>query len=276
MTAELEKADLATRDLLDAAERGMDDLARSDIDMPDEKGDYRFPWDQQAEESDLFYTLYLQYRDQGRSRTILDGWKWYRENELGTAAKNSYYVYAKTWDWRERARLWDQYEEAQYQLARGQARREMAERHEVDIVNAIKAVVVPFEALTEAMRTDEFIESLATMKPARLIDITNRAARALPSLMSAERLARGEATEIVVGQIDVQHNLVIERDQIAEILGVLEAAGAFVDGSAVDESLEIIDAEVVDVHPVPPDDHDDEGRAGDLDEATDIPDSSGA
>ena len=275
MTTELDQADAATRDLMEAAEQGFENIDRSDIAIPDETGEYRSPWDQQSEEPDFMYGLFLQYRDQGLGRTIIDGYRWYLKEELGTAKQNSYYVYAKTWDWAERARLWDQYEEAQYQLARGQARRQMAERHEGEIVAAIKAVTVPFQALTEAMKSDEFLESLATMKPARLIEVTNRAARALPSLMSAERLARGEATEIVAGTIEVNHNVAIGRDQIAEILGVLAQAGALPDGSGIGEFIEVDDAEVVDVHSVPANGDSGSEESGDQSEATGVPDSPG-
>ena len=271
MTAELDQADAATRDLMDAAEQGFEDTPRSDIAVSDASGDYRTPWDQQADETDFFYGLFLQFRDQGLGRTVVDGWRWYRAEELGRANEKSYYEYAKSKDWRERARLWDQYEEAQYQLARGIARREMAERHEEKIGEAIDAIVVPFEALTTALKDDDFLAQLVNMKPARLIDITNRAARALPSLMSAERLARGEATEIVAGTIEVNHNVTIERDQIAEILEVLDAAGALPVGLSDSESVEIYDAEVVDVHSVPADSDDDEERAGTEPEANGVP-----
>ena len=273
MTSELDQADAATAELMQAAEQGFEDTARTDIAIPDESGEYRSPWDQMLEEPELMYGLFIQYRDQGLGRTIIAGYNWYLEEELGTAKQNSYYVYAKTWDWRERARLWDQYEEAQYQLARGVARREMAERHEGEIMEAIKAVVVPFKALTQAMGTPEFLESLATMKPARLIEVTNRAARALPSLMSAERLARGEATEIVAGTIEHNVSVSIGRDQIAEILGVLHQAGALTDGSPIGEYVEIDDAEVVDVYPVSADGDDLSEGTGDESEADRIPDS---
>ncbi len=273
MTAELEQADAATRDLMDAAEQGFEDTPRTDIAVPDASGDYRTPWDQQVEESDFFYGLFLQFRDQGLGRAIVAGWRWYRAEKLGRANEKSYYEYAKAQDWRERARLWDQYEEAQYQLARGIARREMAERHEEKIGEAIDAIVVPFEALTVAMKDDAFLLQLVNMKPARLIDITNRAARALPSLMSAERLARGEATEIVAGTIEVNHQVTIGRDQIAEILGVLDQAGALTDGFPDSEFVEIDDAEVVDVYPVSTDSDGDEERAGAQPEANSVPDS---
>ena len=273
MTTELEQADAATRDLMDAAEQGFEDTPRSDIAIPDASGDYRTPWDQQAEETDFFYGLFLQFRDQGLGRTIVAGWRWYRRGDLGKANEKSYYEYAKSQDWRERARLWDQYEEAQYQLARGIARREMAERHEQKIGEAIDAIVVPFEALTTALKDEAFLLQLVNMKPARLIDITNRAARALPSLMTAERLARGEATEIVAGTIEVNHQVTIARDQIAEILGVLEEAGALPVGLPDSEFVEIDDAEVVDVYPVPADSDGDEERAGTEPEANSVPDS---
>ena len=149
----------------------------------------------------------------------------------------------------------------------------MAERHEEKIGEAIDAIVVPFEALTTALKDDDFLAQLVNMKPARLIDITNRAARALPSLMSAERLARGEATEIVAGTIEVNHNVTIERDQIAEILEVLDAAGALPVGLSDSEFVEIDDAEVVDVYPVSADSDSNEERAGAQPEANSVPDS---
>jgi hypothetical protein len=149
----------------------------------------------------------------------------------------------------------------------------MAERHEEKIGQAIDAIVIPFEALTTAMKDEAFLDELATMKPTKLIEITNRAARALPSLMSAERLARGEATEIVAGTIEVNHQVTIGRDQIAEILGVLEAAGALPVGLPDSEFVEIDDATVVDVYPVSADSDSDEEGTGAQPEANSVPDS---
>jgi len=277
VTNELDQANTATRDLMDAAEQGFEDIERSSIVLADEEGEYRQPWDQMAEESDLMYALFLQYRDQGLGREIIAGHRWYLENELGKAKANSFYVYAKTHDWIQRAKLWDQYEEAQYQLARGQARRDMAVRHESKLEAAIDALVVPIEALQKRIDDDpDFIASLSDAKATKLIDMANRAARALPSIMTAERLARGEATEIVAGTIEHHVEVTIGRDQIAEILGILEAAGALPHAIPIGELVADDEAEVVDVYPVPADSDDRSEGTGDQPEAASVSDPSSA
>jgi hypothetical protein len=91
--------------------------------------------------------------------------------------------------------------------------------------------------------------------------------------MSAERLARGEATAIVAGTIEVNHQVTTGRDQIAEILAVLDAAGALPVGLPDSEFVKIDDAEVVDVYPVPADSDSDEEGTGAQPETNSVPDS---
>ena len=71
--------------------------------------------------------------------------------------------------------------------------------------------------------------------------------------MSAERLARGMPTEIVGGTVEHQLVSTVDRDQIGEILAVLAAAGALNVGGGSLGTGEIVDAEVVEVYPVPAD-----------------------
>ena len=57
--------------------------------------------------------------------------------------------------------------------------------------------------------------------------------------------------EVVGGKIDHQHVVAVERNQIGEVLEILGRAGVLADGGGGFGADEIIDAEVVDVHPVP-------------------------
>ena len=153
--------------------------------------------------------------------------------------------------WKDRAYQWDQHEEAQYQLARSEAIRKMVDRHERDVSDAIEGLMTPIRALQLRIESDpDFLGNLSQASAAKLVDMANKASRTIPSLMSAERLARGMPTEIVGGTVEHQLVSTVDRDQIGEILEVLERAGALNVGRGSLGTGEIVDAEVVDVYPV--------------------------
>ena len=79
-------------------------------------------------------------------------------------------------------------------------------------------------------------------------------AKAIPNLMTAERLARGMPTEIVSGTIEHQH-IDVSRDQIGALLRILDKAGVLDVGSGDPGNSEIVNATVVEVHSLPSDDN---------------------
>ena len=258
---EIDDAEKAISDLDDALNQGLEPLPRENVELALVDVDYRQPWDQQEGETAYQYQMFLHYRDQGLIRTV-KATHTHFEGKVGESPDGKIKTHNLNWlyqistkhRWKDRAYQWDQHEEAQYQLARSEAIRDMVDRHENDITDAIEGLMTPIRALQIRIDTDpDFLGNLSQASAAKLIDMSNKAARTIPSLMNAERLARGMPTEIVGGTVEHQLVVEVDRDQIGDVLDVLERAGRLTAGGSDLGSGEIIDAEVVDIHPLPTD-----------------------
>ncbi len=220
--------------------------------------EYRQPWEQTEGENGFQYLLFSHYRDQGVGRTIAEVSRHFNSHPEDLGGKdvkrvNPNYTHqlSKKFNWKSRVLAFDNEQERIYQLARSEAIRAMVDRHETRIVDAIDSLMAPINALNHAISSDpDFVKNLSKTDARKLISMSNQAAKTIPSLMNAERLARGMPTEIVGGTIDHNHTVEIERDRIGEILGILADAGVLNDGLAGLGAGEVVDAEVVDVHPV--------------------------
>lgn len=257
MPDEIGDMDKAVKDLdeaLSAELEPVDDLA---VPLPDI---YKRKWDRQPGESDYGWQLFNHYRDQGIKRNTKATVNFAFENLMGSDKgeqtlkryKRSVSNLCEKFKWKDRVFQYDQEQERLYQLARSEAIRDMAKRHEAQIEKAIDGLMTPIEALTIAMNdNEEFMADLTNMDKKKLISLANLAARTIPSLMAAERLSRGMPTEIVSGVVEHQHVKVVERDQIGSVLEILGQAGVLNVGSSDIGAGDIVDAEVVEVHSVP-------------------------
>lgn len=257
---ELDDASEAVGRLDEAMNQGLEPIDRNSVELAVVNAEYRQPWDIQPNENEFQYRMFLRYRDLGLGRTVVAVYRYFKKhpeeihNPKVTVSENYLYTLSTKNAWKERAYKWDQDQELQYQLARSEAIREMVDRHEDAISEAIDGLMTPIKALTHRIETDpEFIENLSQASAAKLVDMAGKASRTIPSLMNAERLARGMPTEIVGGVVEHQVVNTVDRDQIGEILEVLERARVLDVGDGSLGSGEIVDAEVVDVHPLPPD-----------------------
>ncbi len=228
------------------------ELAISDI---SKSTDHIFPWERQPDETDYGWVAYRHFRDSGLTRShakTAAAMKRKSFNPKKNAAVMSVNQMAFRSRWAERNVAFDKEQERLYQIARGIAIRDMAARHEEMIVEAIGSLMIPIKALSLAMERDEdFIKSLSKTDAKKLISLSVRAAGMVPKLMQAERLARGMPTEIIGGVLEHQVTHRMERDQIGEVLTVLDGSGAL-DDRIRDLSVgEVVDAEVVEVHSVP-------------------------
>ncbi len=235
------------------------DVSTSEIAVHNAIDDYANPWDRLPSEDDFTWNIFCHYRNCGVRRTytltvqhVRDTTDRWTDEIAQDSALSMIRAFSAKNRWRERVYAYDQEEERQYQLARSEAIREMADRHSEQIGKAIVGLMSPIEALNHVIDTDpEFIANLSKGNKGKLIDLSIKAARTIPSLMSSERLALGMPTEIVGGAIEHQHIVAVERDRIGEVLAELEAAGVINVGYPGGEPGEIIDAEVVEVHSVP-------------------------
>ncbi len=249
---------VAVKDLNDALEQDLETVDRDELNsslvaQPDE---YLSPWDRQPNETDYMWDLFTHFRESGLQRSLVKTTRYVVDKGLRNrtkTTKKSFTVrdYSVKHKWQSRCLAYDKEQERLYQLARSEAIREMVERHEGVIEAAITGLMTPINALNRAMEDDaEFISNLSKTDAKKLIDLSNRAARTIPSLMAAERLARGMPTEIVGGVVEHQVVVSVERNQIGEVLAALGEAGVIDVGIPGGDAGEIVDAEVVDVYPV--------------------------
>jgi hypothetical protein len=245
-------------DLLAAAEAALEDLEAPD---PEEvevteatdphkvdaselavvPADYVEPWSRLEEESDRQWELFRHFREMGPGRSIT---KVAEHFDLSLNYLHS--SITGRFDWMARARAWDRHVDRVYRLDLQEKVKEMAARHANQVVGSLEALILPFDALKRKMQDPNFTEELTEMDFRRLFDLAIKAGRVIPSLMSAERLARGMPTEIVQTEGEVQHIHVLEDvGQLAGVLAVLDRAGAFDDTRRTLGTGEVIDAEVV-------------------------------
>jgi len=227
--------------------------------------EWREPWDRRDDETDYQWDVFCHFRDLGLGRTrikvvdyIIDVLERWPKDSDRVELRRNISNYIQKFEWTRRVFAFDQEQERLYQLARSEAIRDMAQRHEDVIEKAIDGLMAPIDALSLAMVDDpDFISSLAKSDKKKLIDLANRATRTIPSLMAAERLSRGMPTTIVGGNVEHEVIHTVERDQIGGILEVLERAGVLDVGQRSLGVGEVVDAEVVEVHPVPAEGDDD-------------------
>jgi len=254
MTSKIAAVEKAVDGLQDAFDQKLEPIITSELVIPEigPVPDHIYPWERLPEESDAGWAAFSHYRDLGLARSISSTSKWVcDETDLKDMSRQSLNNRSIRYDWNDRVAAWDKEQERLYAIARNNAMRQMVERHEIQIVDAIDGLMAPIEALNLAILEDEdFIRSLSKMDARKLISLANTASRTIPTLMAAERLARGMPTEIHGGVVEHQVVHVLERDHIAEVLEVLDRSSAFDDRSADSGTVEVVDADVVEVHSV--------------------------
>lgn len=258
--SEIDDMSDAVETLDDAMSQNLEPIGVDDVEISTDEHPlnvYKSPWERLDTETDYKWSLFRHYRDSGPQRSFKKTAKHFRKNsdqwddldedrDVGRMGKQS----VKT-HWADRVLAFDKDQERLYQLARSEAIRDMVQRHEGIIEEAIEALMVPVKALSLAIKTDpDFIRKLSKINKNKLIDLTNRTMRTIPNLMSAERLSRDMPTEIVGGVVEHQVVHSVDRDQIGEVLAVLGEAGVLHVGGSDSDFGEVVDAEVVEVHPV--------------------------
>jgi len=256
MSIDTRAAKQAIDDVNDAFTRGRDTLTLADTDdaIPDEStlsvaANYTEPWNRLADEKDRAWEVFRYYRDLGPARTIKAVVQHFGYANA-TSVQNTYVT---KYDWRERVLAYDQYEDRIYNAKRATAIKEMADRHSTDLVGFIEALAVPFTALKQKLESDpDSLDDLTESTVKQLIDLSVKAGRIIPSMMAAERLARGMSTEVIEIRGEVTHTHGLDRDQLGEVWATIAEAGGFADGRGIGGGEPAIDAEIVEVHPQDP------------------------
>lgn len=153
-------------------------------------------WEQQPGESPVAYQAFVHYRDAGPRRSI-------RATGRDTGrAFSTVEQWATLTDWHGRARAWDAEVDRQARDAAISEVRAMAARHARQAAAAQDAAMQPVLAILEAARSDpDFRTRLVAEGLGKTLDAALSAAAKLPGLQGAERLARGEPTEITQAQV---------------------------------------------------------------------------
>src|SRR5688572_29788411 len=159
-------------------------LAHPDFFKPEDLCEEEPIWARQPRESSQAWSAFVSFRDLApRERTIAEA-----ANKEGKS-RHTLVKWCHRWRWTERARAYDEHNDAVRQEARDRKSRELGERQATELAVILGAVMQPARALLEKVRTDpEYLRQLSAYDLAQLVGYF---ARALPRLIEVERLVHG-------------------------------------------------------------------------------------
>ena len=160
-----------------------------------------YPWERQPGETEKAYQAFCQYRDMpagSRSlRTVSQRLYGGKPATSKTRPAGQVQDWSIRWGWVQRVQAWDDEMDRRRREAAVAEVEEMAARHARQAHAAQEAAMQPVLAILEAARTDpDFRSRLVAEGLGRTLEAALSAASKLPGLQGAERLARGEPTEI--------------------------------------------------------------------------------
>lgn len=187
------------------------------------------PWERQPWDTPKEWAAFTVYRDLGQERSLV------RTAEALGRTRQLIADWSSRYNWVQRAGAWDAEQDRLRLVAQQREVVAMAQRHARSAMAAQNAAMVPVTALLERLRsstpvemfegTDEEGNPLVTNRA--LLNVALEAIRTLPASQAAERLARGEPTEIVQQQgvtgLVVAGPVGVER--LRAVLDALEQAG---------------------------------------------------
>jgi hypothetical protein len=169
--------------------------------------DDRSPFDRLPGEPARAYHAFCHYRDAGSTRSLDRSWREHHAKCLGTVQPAtrrrpmSWGDWSARWGWVERAGSYDAHLDRQKRTAFEAEQVEAARRHARVLQAAISAATIPLRVALETAATPDGIETLrsaalANVSGLRLaVSEARLSAASLPSLVQAERLTLGMATE---------------------------------------------------------------------------------
>lgn len=205
------------------------------------------PWGKMQEETDRDYELFSYYRAFGLGRSYGEVARHFGISQPYVSKR------ANKHDWIDRVRAWDEHRERIYTSTVLEKTKKMAENHAGIAAKGIAALSLVFDEILERAEKDPELHKLELQDLSfrGLFTLADKAARALPNLMNAERLSRGLPTELTA-DIQIKENRVVVQstEELSEIVAGLFNVLDTGDGKGVsDEFLGIEDAEVVEDDP---------------------------
>lgn len=200
-------------------------------------------WEHQPNESEEAWEAFVMYRELGNERNLT------KVAEILGKTVGMMEQWSARHRWVIRAEAWDrELDRAKQDAARAavsKAAETMGTRHATAAQMTLEAVLSPIRVAVKRLREDpRFVNDLTTMDPIDLLNLVTKMAKFVPALVIAERLARGEPTEIVGGTIQVEVRPT--EAQLAEVLDALVEAKALPSPTVIDTTeLLIVDEEAV-------------------------------
>lgn len=200
------------------------------------------PWDRQLSETSEEYLAFVTYRNMGPKRTFAQT---ARELTLSAGHINKL---ASNHSWTERVTAWDYYQEKIFQAELSEYARQMARRQLEMVDRSMRALQAPVNALLNRMEAEPEVvmSEFSLVDLTKLMKMVQDSAKVLPSLMSAERLATNQPTNITE-HTEIQNVNYGDAERIGEVLDVLRSTGVLASLLGEGEVGEIIDAEVVEM-----------------------------
>lgn len=179
-------------------------MARSKADkVARELGAEPEPWAQQPRETNVAFDAFRAYRDMKPAKRSQA-----RVAKELSKSKPLMGRWSSRWKWVRRARAWDGEQDRRKRMAQLVEVEKMGRRHAQQAQTFGRVLIEPAIALMEKLKdektTREFRAALAKMAPDELIALARASAGSYPSLMRAERLARGESTENIEGRVAIE------------------------------------------------------------------------
>lgn len=224
----------------------MSDFELTGLDEPE-------PWDRQITETSEEYLAFATYRNMGPKRTFAQV-----ARELSLSAGHVSKM-AVNHSWTERVAAWDYYQEKIFQAELAEHTRQMARRQLELADRSMRALRAPIDALINRMETEPeiLLKEFSVTDLTKLMKMVQDSSKLLPALMSAERLASNQPTEITEHTENRNVNYG-DSERIGEVIDVLRTTGVLASLIGEGAAGEIVDAEAIEVD----DDHADSEADG--------------
>lgn len=194
------------------------------------------PWGKMDEETDRDYELFSHYLASGLGRTYGATARHFQISQAYISKR------AHKHDWPDRVKAWDDYREMVYTSLVIEKTKKMAEEHAGIAAKGIAALAIVFDEILNRAKDPELMKlELEEMSTRALFGLADKAARALPNLMGAERLSRGLPTELTA-EVQVKENRVTVQttEELSEIINGLQQV---LDTGDDDEVIDIEEVE---------------------------------
>jgi predicted nucleic acid-binding protein len=181
--------------------------------------DGRHVWERRKGEPPQAFHAFVHYRDLGLERSLDKAWRVHQgicrkalagSKAATSEAPGSWGRWCRQYGWRSRCEAFDEHMDRQAAKAYEAKILKRREEHAEQLALVRSALVLPAATVAEllAKRDPQFLTQLRTMSAEDLLHILAKSSSALPSIVTAERLVLGEATERLAEQTaEVDHGI---------------------------------------------------------------------